>query len=299
MVKNLTNKTNLPDSFCRAIDERERQYTKGDADYSATGLMKPARIHHLTKRYWKQISEDYSGKLDSWIGTLMHNALALHEGVEVISERLYVNIIGKRISGETDHYHRNEKKIQDYKYTGVYSFTSGSKDDDYEAQLNTYAYLHIVNGFDVQTLEIVFFFKDWKLSEAKRNPDYPQKKVLVKSFRLWSIGEMESYIKDQIMKLETTEHFFDYDLSICSKEDRWETEIKFSVRKFGNKRPTKSFPLENQAFEFVEKMKIEKPKEIYDVSKTGGEPKRCISWCSVSQFCDFGKKYLKEEPEDI
>jgi len=298
MERKLTNKTNLPDTFCRAIDERERRYSKGDADYSCTGLLKPVRIHHLSKRYFREIVEDYSGKLDSWIGSLMHAALALHEGSEVVFERLYASLIGKRLSGETDHYNKDTRKIQDYKYTGVYSYTSGSNDEDYEAQLNTYAYFHLVNGYKVESLEIIFFFKDWKKFESLRNPDYPQFKVLTKSFPLWSIPEMESYLKDQIMKLETTETLKDEDLPLCTPAERWESKVKYPVTKVGNKKATKSFDTQDLAFDFVDQMKISKPKEVFEVKKVGGEPKRCMSYCSVAKFCDFGKQFVKEDEEE-
>lgn len=293
---NLTNKTGIPEVFCRAIDEKESKYTKGEAKYSVTGLMQSPRQQHLSRRHFKNIVEDYEDKLDSWIGHLMHTALEGHEDESVNHDRSFETFLGIIVSGEPDHYSKKKKRIRDYKLTSAYSWIYESRNKDYEVQLNKYGYFERKKGNPVEVLEIVYFFKDWKKSEALQNPNYPKSKIIVKQFPIWSMEDAKEYIEGRVALMESTEILSDDDLPECTPEEKWQSDSIWKVFKEGNKKSSGNFDSQLDAENFLLKLKRERPKESFEIREIPGEPKKCLAWCRVSKFCKYAPT-PKEEVE--
>ena len=285
----LTNKNNIPRAFLRAIDIKEAAYNKGDAKYSVTGLMKSPRQLHLARKYWKEIEEDYSDKLDSWIGHLMHKALNEMESEGVLTERLSEEFCGVLVSGETDHYNPRKKRIRDYKYTSVYSWIYEGRNQDYEIQTNKYGYLFRSKGYDVKTLEICYFFKDWKRSEAQNNPKYPPTKILIKKFPIWDFNASKEYIESRVLLMESTEHLSEDDLPECTPDEKWQSESVWKIFKKDGKKAIRGgvFDSELEAETRLIELRNEKPKDTFRIEELPGEAKKCLYWCNVSKFCKY------------
>ena len=69
----LTNHFNLPDTFFQAV--LNDKYSRGDAQYSATDLIRPPRITILSRRYWDEIEEDVSERIWALLGKAVHAIL--------------------------------------------------------------------------------------------------------------------------------------------------------------------------------------------------------------------------------
>jgi hypothetical protein len=91
-----SNNYDLPEPIVRAVIFDP--YTKGDSDFSATGLAKPARAGALEIKHADEITEDVSDRLWSLLGQLGHLLLerAYQKDIWDILERL------KRTAMETD-----------------------------------------------------------------------------------------------------------------------------------------------------------------------------------------------------
>ena len=66
----ITNKLNLPEPIFRACQNDD--YTKGDADYSATQLLRPSWMNYLSKKHNGEIEKDCSNMLWALQGKAMH-----------------------------------------------------------------------------------------------------------------------------------------------------------------------------------------------------------------------------------
>lgn len=69
----LTNKHNLPKAFYRAV--KNDTYSKGDADYSSTGLLTPPQQAALRKLHSEDVVEDVSDRVWAIMGTSVHAIL--------------------------------------------------------------------------------------------------------------------------------------------------------------------------------------------------------------------------------
>ena len=52
----ITNQFGAPEQFVRAL--KNDSYSKGEADFSATGLLRPPQIAHLEKLHEEKLSTD-------------------------------------------------------------------------------------------------------------------------------------------------------------------------------------------------------------------------------------------------
>ena len=146
---NITNKHGAPDQFVRALENDS--YTKGDADFSATGLIRPPQITHLERLHGHELSTDVADMLFALLGTGVHAVLEKFapEGA-LVERRFYGELGGYKLSGAIALY--NDGHVTDYKVTGTYG-TKGGK-PEWEQQLNIYAWLLRQNDMPVKSLTI-------------------------------------------------------------------------------------------------------------------------------------------------
>ena len=116
-----TNKHNVPVEVIRAV--QNDPYTKGDGVVlSVTQLIKSPRIVALQKKHDEEITVDYRDEVFKLLGKGVHTVLeTANTGDENIipERRLYADINGWRISGQTDTMSLKEKMLTDYKCTSV------------------------------------------------------------------------------------------------------------------------------------------------------------------------------------
>src|SRR5882724_4792580 len=100
----LTNKLNLPEPFVRFANRK--RYSKGEARYSVTEIIKPARMGALERLYGDTIVEDVADYGHALFGSAVHMVLEVSGAPEtgaLLEERLFMDVNGVRISGGMDH----------------------------------------------------------------------------------------------------------------------------------------------------------------------------------------------------
>ena len=96
----ITNELGLPEPLVDAV--RNDGYTKGDADFSVTGLIGPPYQRKLMGEFSEKITEDVSERIWSLFGQSVHAIIERSAqdgtGKYQIEKRLYAEGMGKRIS---------------------------------------------------------------------------------------------------------------------------------------------------------------------------------------------------------
>ena len=154
----LTNQFGLPEPFFRAV--LNDKYSRGNAHYSVTDLIRPPRITILSRRHWEEIEEDVSERIWALLGRAVHAILEAAEPDNALTEeRLFAEVAGRTISGASDLFH--DGVVSDYKVTSIWTRIFGSRLEDWTLQLNFYAFLFRQIGFPVQALKIICIYRDW------------------------------------------------------------------------------------------------------------------------------------------
>jgi len=213
-----TNKHNVPVEVIRAV--QNDPYTKGDGVVlSVTQLIKSPRIVALQKKHDDEITIDYRDEVFKLLGKGVHSVLetANTDDKNLIPERrLYADISGWKISGQTDTISLNEKMLTDYKCTSVYAITSDKP--EWEHQLNLYAWLWRKHGYEIENLRIMAILRDWRRSEADKKFDYPQAPVVSIDIPLWGFIKQTEFVESRVKLHQDT---LNGELPECSDEDRW------------------------------------------------------------------------------
>jgi hypothetical protein len=287
----ITNEHGLPDTIVQAI--RNDSYSRGDSDYSATDLINPTRITLLSRRHDDDIVEDAADRVWSLYGTMMHHLLeaAGHDNA-IQEERLFWSYGGENgriISGAPDLYHA--ATVTDYKVTSAWTLVYGSRQTEWEQQLNIYADLFRQHGFPVEKLQIMALLRDWTASKAKSDAAYPQSNVVMVSVALWEPERAREYIEARVADLAYFEAVTDDDLRPCTPEEMWEQPTKYAVMKEGRKSAVRVFDTQEAAWDY----RSSQPKgQPLSVVERPGARRRCEEYCSVNRWCNQYQGYLKE-----
>lgn len=289
----LTNRFDLPQSLVRAVEADD--YSKGDADFSVTELIGPPRIAVLKKVNEKLVSRDVVDCIPSLLGRALHKIAewGARED-EIVEERFFHEIDGRRISGAADlqtPLSNGKWGLRDFKVTSVYSATAEKW--EWEAQLNIYRWLAFVTKQrEVTRLQIIAIMKDWSRKKAMFEPDYPTHQVLVQDIPLWDYDEIEDYVRERVALHKKAHAALDTGepVDYCTPEERWLRGEKWAVLKDGQKRAKRVFENEQDANDFL-------PDEEHYVEHRPGNPIRCEGdYCLVARWC--GQWLDESAPED-
>ena len=135
----LTNRLNLPQPLVSALSKDD--YDIGNADLSVTSLWKPPQMVKLVAENKANIQPDATDYLMNLLGSAFHRLMEEADTEAVVEKRLSANIGGITISGKFDRLLVDRQILQDYKVTSVYRMRNQVAEEDWEQQLNTYAYL--------------------------------------------------------------------------------------------------------------------------------------------------------------
>ena len=279
---NYTNNANLPQPLVSAI-----QFSDYDkvGDISVTGLIQPPRIRQLMLRHDKEITEDVSEGIWRLIGSIGHKILERADTDNHLSEerlRMYTGEPDWAISGKADLL-GPDMTLSDYKFTSVWAVKDAKI--EWEQQLNLYALLYKHNGFLVERARIVAVLRDWSKIKAFKDPDYPQVGVVVREVPLWPSEQQEAFLGQRVRAHQQADKLADDDLPMCTEEERWHKPNKYAVKKGTNKRATRVFDSNEEAYEFKKNSELA---GLY-VEYRPGEDTRCLHYCAVKDFCSHGK----------
>jgi len=283
-----TNKYKLPKSFYRAVVQNTYDLDKLDEKYiSATALISPVRQSILKIRHWNELVEDVSDSGWRLFGEAMHYVVTkANQKDNIVEKRLEYKVDSIIVSGKPDIYIPTEKTIEDYKITSVWSVIYANH-DDWEKQLNIYAFLHRVNGDKIEKLRVIAFLRDFNQRKALTELNYPESQIVEVPIKLWTLEEQEKYILDRVEKTLEARRLSDDKLPICTPEERWQTPNLYKVMKKGRKSAVKNFENKEDAIEFINN---NKDKKLLSIKFFKGEDRKCLNYCPVKDFCNYYKE---------
>ena len=276
----LTNKYHLPDAFHKAVSW---QPEAGEYQYRVSELTNTPRIVWLTRRHRSEIVEDISDKIWLLLGSAVHYVLDKGGSKnDLVEETLTAAVSGITIKGSPDLLQGDT--LWDYKVTSVWSVVYDPKGkSEWRIQLNIYKWLYEQAGFDVKHLKVCAILRDWQ--KAKRGgPDYPDIPVAVIDIPVWD--NPMSMIQDRLDALESVKDTPDSELPICTAEERWQKPDRWALMKKNQKRAVKLYDSQQEAEHACQIGHFVEPRI--------GVSTRCLEYCSVQPWCEFGKQ-IKEE----
>src|SRR5215469_2759470 len=297
----ITNRFNLPEPFVAAVTADD--YVRGDANYTTTELITPTRILSLRKQHDADLVEDASERVWAMQGQMRHLVLeriAKADPSRYLVEQRFDAVMpgGIKISGQIDLFNFKDGTLYDWKETSVWKFLIGNT-KEWEQQANINLFLLRNNGLTVHGLKNIAILKDWKIREAriaklsKGKKDYPPCAIHVMDMPMWSMGEAQAFIMERVKTHEENMA----KPPVCTKKERWQRDATFAVMHRDKKRAIKLCDNRDMAEAvMMEAMKRARPGEAsrFYIEERGAEPVRCLDFCAVQIYCDFGTEAEKK-----
>lgn len=289
-----TPSKNLPEALNNLICNGGHSRKRTEVEFSVTDITKPTQMVYLTRKHDDEIVLPAEEGIWMMFGSLLHNQLQQHAGNNaLVEEKIRVNIpleirhdndIAERVeftlTGMPDHYTEDDGgTITDYKSTSVFSvkdaLTNKGK-DEWTLQLNCYRYIMRHIGFKVSKLKIVAICKDWRRSEASRDPSYPAAITTI-DIPVMDDDEIENVIQSKLFLHYMAIKY--HNVPQCTDEERWATPQKWALMKNNAAKATKLFDNENEALLAQQKLGPQ-----YFVEERPRQYNRC-SYCNANAFC--------------
>lgn len=222
----ITNRYNLPEEIVNAVKNDE--YSRGDSDISISGLINPPQITTLMERHDKEIQIDASDHGWILLGKAVHKIFeaGTTDTEATVEKRLFAQVGGWKISGQFDIC--KGKLIRDYKCSGVYSVIGPPK-PEWEAQLNSYAWLAHLNQIEVNELEIQVFIRDFMKSKVGVKPGYPPTMFHKVGIPMWPLQVADEFLQERVRLHRESRQLSDEAISRqfpCSDSERWKNNIR-------------------------------------------------------------------------
>jgi hypothetical protein len=275
----LTNEYGAPDAFVKAIEGDP--YSKGDADFSATELLKPPQIVRLYNEHEDTVTTDVRDEWWKLLGKGVHSVLENY-GEGSREQRFFAECGGVKISGAMDLL-GDDGAVTDYKVTSVFTIQRGLK-PDWEQQLNIYAWLLKQNDITATSLTIVGLCRDWMKSRAEAKADYPQSPIVPIKVPLWRPERQDDFVASRV-RVHTMEKTIP-----CTPEERW---ARGGYTVLGGGLKPRSFDTMSEAANYIN-MK-QKPGRTFSIKEGNAKFVRCEAWCPVSDHCPQWKGGANEQ----
>lgn len=291
-MSKLTNNSNLPEALVRAM--QNDPYDKGDSDFTATSLLKPARIVVLEERHAHEITEDAEDGIYRLYGQVAHGVLERANMADLAEKRFFATFtvggVDYKVSAQMDTLSISDGTLSDFKFTTSWGFKKDQPPKaEWVAQLNIQLELLRRNGLDASSLQIIGLLRDWQMSQAKQDPNYPQATVATHAIPMWSRKQTDAFITMRIaahIDARTT-------LPECTPEERWAKPDTWAVIKKGQKRAINGGV--QLKLEAAEAVMAKNPGTF--IKHRPGELTRCLGYCSVSEFCTQFQRSKNQTPE--
>tara|TARA_B100002019_G_scaffold172513_1_gene149118 strand:- start:547 stop:1380 length:834 start_codon:yes stop_codon:yes gene_type:complete len=274
----VTNEKNLPEPIVKAIQNDGYDGHK-KSDITVSSLISPPQITHLRRKFHEFIMVDVEDRLYSLFGSAIHKVFEQANSKDIIEKRFYTTIDGLSLSGQVDRLIPEDNKISDWKFTSVNKVLYANF-EDWEKQLNCYAYLARLDGYQIEKLEVVAILRNWEKMKVKTSKDYPDSMIQIIDIPVWTQGKAKEFITKRIALHKEARSG---KVQPCTDEERWTRESVWALMKEGRKSAIKLYK---------DKKEIPKlePKQFIQFRK--GESLRCEHYCEVAQFCP---QYQKEK----
>lgn len=201
------------------------------------------------------------------------------ETIPVYLEQRISRQLGKwNISGKFDFI--GEGLVEDFKSTSVYSYLSGSNDNNYILQGSIYRWLN-PDIITQDRMAIRFIFTDWSAAKARADPNYPPNRFHSKVFDLKPLNETENFIKQKLSLIDQYWDAPEDEIPECTDEELWRSEPIFKYYKNPEKmsRSTKNFTSMQEA-----RLRLAEDGGKGIVVEKPGEVTAC-KYCSAFSIC--------------
>ncbi len=214
----ITNRHKLPQAYVRAVTNDP--YSKGESDFSVTGLLAPPRQRVLIQKHSEILEEDAKDRVWALLGQATHAILerSAREG-DLVEKRFFAKFSGKVLSGQIDLLEHDTLTLSDWKVTKAWAFSKkggSGKKPEWVQQLNMQLELLRQNGLDAKALNIVGILKDFDSKKAGEN-GYPIAEIVCADIPIWPREKTQAFIVDRI-RLHTEAETI---LPQCSPSDTW------------------------------------------------------------------------------
>ena len=272
---NITNMHGAPESILQAVTADP--YTKGEADFSVTELIKPPQINRLWAEHENKISMDVRDEFWKLLGRGVHNVLEQYSDDGVSEERHFAKVGDVTVSGAIDLV--DNGVVTDYKVTSTYSVTKGLK-PEWEQQLNMYSWLLRQNDISSSSLRIVALCRDWIRSRSDRSQKYPASPIVILPVPKWPDDQQDQYIEERVRV------HMDESTIPCTSEERW-ARGKYMVTGTDVKlKKPKLFDTLMEASVWTQGKENPVKGIAYQITETTPTYVRCEgNWCGVRDFC--------------
>jgi hypothetical protein len=220
-----TNKHGLPEAFVRAVVNDP--YSKGDSDFSATGLQTPPRAAVLIEQHRDTLEIDASGRVAVIIGQGTHSIVerCARPGIDIIEKRYFAKIsvdgIEYTISAQIDLFETDTGTLSDWKTTKAYAFSKkagAGKKPEWIAQMCVGAEImrRQETPIIVKKLQIIALLKDWNKREAGVS-GYPPSEVMAVELPMWESEKTTAFIEERIRAFVAARK----ELPLCTSKETW------------------------------------------------------------------------------
>ncbi len=294
MPEIITNKTGM--SRCWVDAAINDDYSKGDADYSVTGVLAPAQVVALCSRHEYKV--DVTEMVWSILGNAVHSLLERMGGREkgVFNEQrhFYKIKVGDKtfvVSGAVDRCEPTDEgyHLKDFKISKVWTAKHGLK-DEWKHQTNIYRLFVEKKGLKVNQISIEMLCKDWEIRDLmiarKKGDYYPENQVHVFDVPFMTNDEVDALLRERIEIHEAVKVLPDSQLPECSEEERWCRDSRYIVRKETSDRALPKAGNFDSMAEAEEWRTNRKDKGEGCVAEfRQGTSVRCERFCHVSHLC--------------
>ena len=295
----ITNTLNLPQPF---VDAATSNHQYRPRRYSVTEVLGGPCMAVLKRRHDHEVTEDVSDRVWAILGTAVHKVLeSAQSGPKQHQEHhmcVPVDVGGKtyQLSGICDIYDEESGTVTDWKVTSAWKAVVGDF-DDWRTQTLLYCWMLRKMGRRADRGQIVAILRDHNKRKAAMEPDYPQHHVMELSwdFTDEDMIDAEVMVRRWFYGVEEAEQAPDDELWPCTEEKRWHKPDTWAVMKDGRKRAVRVFEDEEEAVELLNALK-EKDKG-HHIEFREGEDTRCMSYCSVAQWCPYGRKFFQDSED--
>jgi hypothetical protein len=279
------------------LEERLREEDKLEVDISQLIASRLGHtIHDGIEKAWTQ---DYANAMKAlgYPETMIERIRINPEPYELrarndiipvyLEQRTEKDFMGYAITGKFDMV--LDGVLHDFKSTSTFAAVHGSKDEDYRLQGSIYRWLN-QDKVTADHMVINFIFTDWSKAEARRRPDYPQQRVMPHPLPLYSIPEIENWMRNKIRALEAAADLPEDQIPHCTEEELWRSDPVFKYFSDPakaldpNARSTKNSPTMLEAQQY---MASKGGKGV--IVEVPGKVKAC-NYCSAFPIC--GQKDL-------
>lgn len=249
------------------------------------------------ERMGDNLEVDAVENLDALEGSAMHAIMqwaaeSMDTSNLIIERRWWADILGWKVSGQSDIIWLKERLLQDYKKCNKSVHTFGVK-DEWEQQLNIYRWMASLQGVKIDRIQVVAWYKGWSRAELRRTADYPSSPIEILNVAVWPLDKVEAFVHERVRVHQAASVLATPDLPLCTEEERWQNKQRFAVMLKGNKKASAVFDTREEALFYIgNKMAPGSVKDSY-IEPRLSEPRRCTDWCPIRFHCEFGKKYAR------